>query len=144
MKKIALVLAASVVFSAPLGAAAQVVAAEPASAAGPAADWCPCTDFRFTAKTEKAKAVAEFFEARSDYKVAAGIGGMAVLFSMMSRSSEGINEAQRALGDATDKLLRARDRAAKLHGLTVSGDDPKASVFVTLKKGEDYVMSDAR
>jgi hypothetical protein len=138
MKKLALLLLSSGMLAAPVLAAAQAVAASPAAAP----DTCPCTDYRFVPKTEKAKAVAAFWDARDEFKVAAGFGSMALLFSMMSNPpGEGLEDAKRALGDATDKLLKARARAVALHGLTVSGDAPKAPVVVTLKKGEDYELT---
>jgi hypothetical protein len=139
MKKVSLVLLALALFagSAPPPIAAQAAAAPDAAVP----DKCPCADYRFVAKTEKAKAVAAFWEARREYKIASGLGSMALMFTMFSRRPTAeLNGAQREMGEAGDELLKARNRAVELHGLTVQGDGPEAPVLVKLQNGVDYEL----
>lgn len=135
MKNIALLALVLGLFSAPMTAAAQVAAA-------PAPNTCPCSDFRFVAKSDKAKAVAAYWEARGKYHVASGLGTMVVMFTALTRQpTNALNDAERSFGEAQDELMSARARAEKLGGLKVLGDrGPDAKVVVALKKGVDYEL----
>ena len=114
-------LLAAALFSAPLRSAAQVAAPSPYT--------CPCTDYRFAPKTEKAKAVAAFWQARRKYQVSGSVGAMAMIFTeIVGRPTNEFNDA----------------RAASLGGLTVRGRDEEAPVVVTLKEGVDYELKGPR
>jgi hypothetical protein len=128
-------------------AAAQVVAAPAGAPTPPAAapakkaeETCPCSDYRFVAKTEKAKAVAAYWDARRQEKISAGLGGLALVFARMAGDARAMDEAQRAYSQAYDKMLAARDKARDLGGLTVEGSGADARVTITLKKGVDYTL----
>ena len=137
MKNLASFALASLLFASPMGTFAQVAAAP---------DTCPCTDFRFVAKTDKAKAVATFWESRSKYHVASGLGTMALLFTAMThQGANTLGDAERSFSEAQDELLRARGKAEKLGGLKVLGDaSPDAKVVISLKKSEDYDLKEPR
>ena len=152
MKKIALVVLASGLLSAPPRAAAQATAASavPAAPAAPAAspavapDTCPCADYRFAPKTDKAKAVAAFWVARRRYKVASGFGSALFLFALGTGDSRAL-DVQRSMSLALHELLKARALAVQLEGLKVVGNGgPEASVVVSLKQGVDYDLPEPR
>jgi hypothetical protein len=133
MKRIASLALAAGMLASPLLAAAQVAAAP---------DVCPCSDYRFTPKTEKAKAVAAFWDARRKYKLSATVASMALFITVAARQpNRALSDSEQAMGQAEDDLLQSRGRAVALHGLTVGGDGgPDSPVVVTLVKGVDYAL----
>jgi hypothetical protein len=137
MKRISLLILAAALIASPLGAFAQV------AVVAPVPDTCPCSDYHFTPITEKAKAVAAFWDARRKYHFASGLGTMAVLFTAMTHQpTQALVDAQNSFAQAQNELLQTRARASALGGLKVQGDGGADSpVVVTLKKGADYEMN---
>lgn len=119
---------------------AQVVSSG-AKAPEKAEETCPCSDYRFVAKTDKAKAVVEYWDARRSVKTAGVVGTFALMAAALSgRPTQTLNEAEQALGEANGKMFDARAKAAKLGGLKVEGSGPDAKTTITLQKGVDYTL----
>jgi hypothetical protein len=118
-----------------------VVAQTAQPAAEKPKETCPCSNPSFVPKTEKAKAVLEYWEARGKTRVAGVIGTFALLGALLSqRPTQTLNEAGNALGQAQYDMEQARGKAQKLGGLKVEGAGEDARVTVTLEKGVDYTL----
>ncbi|MDE2491115.1 MAG: hypothetical protein KGM24_09720 [Elusimicrobia bacterium] len=136
-------------FAGPVAAQVAVVApAAPKAAPPPAAaqaaapkETCPCSDYRFAPKTDKARAVAAYWKAREKYKVAMDVGAFALIAAELAgRPTSTLRDAQDEIGRDESDMLAARDRAAKLGGLTVAGGGEDARVTITLVRGVDYSL----
>lgn len=102
---------------------------------------CPCSDYAFVPKTEKAKAVAAWWDARRKVRSASIVGTFALFGALLSHGqSNGINDASELVGQAESEMMAARDKAESLHGLESDSRDPDAIVRVTLLKGVDYTL----
>jgi hypothetical protein len=124
-----------------MGAPAVVHAQQTAQPPAKVKETCPCTNYRFVAKTEKAKAVAAYWDTRGKVHTASFIGTFAYLGAALSgRPTQTLNEAADALGQAEGEMSAARDKAARLGGLKVNGTGDDATVTVTLKEGVDYTL----
>lgn len=140
MKKLALVSLALLSGFAPVAVSAQTVSPS-ASAPKKIEETCPCSDYRFVAKTEKAKAVAEYWKAKRKVKSATWIGTFALFGAILSqRPTQTLNEAQDGLGQAEGEMESARSRAQSLGGLKVTGTGDDVQVTFTLQKGVDYTL----
>lgn len=102
---------------------------------------CVCDQSSFKPLTEKAKAVAEYWEARRYYKSASTVAGIAVLFAALDprSSGEALNAAQNTLNDAANKLYPLRMKAEQLGGIKLINGDDK-TVEIKLEKGVDYTL----
>jgi hypothetical protein len=139
MKNITLVALAVALALAPLQAFAQQTAAGTPPAKPE--QTCPCSDYAFVPKTEKAKAVAAWWDARRKLHSASIVGTFALFGALLSNGqSNGINEASELVGQAQSEMMTARDKAEKLHGLESDSRDPDAIVKVTLLKDVDYTI----
>ncbi|MFI5347367.1 MAG: hypothetical protein ACHQ51_13415 [Elusimicrobiota bacterium] len=106
-----------------------------------AKETCPCTNPRFEAITEKAKAVVVYWEARGKVKTAGVIGTFAYLGAALSgHPTQTLHEAADALGSAEGEMREAREKAARLGGLKVEGAGDDAKATITLKEGVDYTL----
>ncbi|MDE2143069.1 MAG: hypothetical protein KGJ84_11730 [Elusimicrobia bacterium] len=124
----------------PAAVRAQQTAA-PAPAPAKFKETCPCTDYRFVPKTEKAKAVVAYWDARGKVNTASFIGTFAYLGAALSgHPTQSLNDAAQALGQAQTEKLQARDQAERLGGLKVEGAGEDAKVTITLKEGVDYTL----
>lgn len=125
-----------------LGAAAR---AENAAEA-PLPNTCPCSSPRFAAKTEKARAVAEYWSARRSYETVNTVNGLALIFGVMAQSPKMIQDVQNANTglNAREEYLRARARAEDLGGLRVVSRGGKDLVYVQLEPGVDYELRSSR
>jgi len=102
---------------------------------------CPCSNYRFVAKTEKARAVVAYWEARRKVKSAGVVGTFALLGAALTgRPTQTLNEAEQALGQAQSEMYSARAHAAELGGLKVVGAGEDATSVITLEKGVDYTL----
>lgn len=140
MKIIALALAVLMSASA-LPLHAQVVAAPPGTPSAPVKPEpsCPCDHGNFKPLNDKARAVADYWTARRNYKVAGTIAGTAALFALLARDGGLLNEAQNSLSKASRELDAARSKALSLDGIKVTDGDDK-TVELKLKKGVDYTF----
>jgi hypothetical protein len=120
---------------------AQVVAPAPSPSAAPVKPepTCPCDNANFKPLNEKARAVAEYWDARRQYKIASSISVTAALFALMARDGGLMNEAQNSLSNADSKLHAARSKAVSLEGIKLTDGDDK-TVEIKLKKGVDYTL----
>jgi hypothetical protein len=123
-------------FSFPSGAAAQ---AAPSEKNAPVA--CPCSDFRFTPKTDRARAVQEYWHEREIYKASMSIGSSLTLVALLSMDARGLQVARQSLKEEP-KLTAARLKAVQLGGLKIRpGADVDHEVeAIFLIKGVDYEM----
>ncbi len=143
MKTISLLSLAALLAVAPMTASAQQGPA--ASSAAKPAQTCPCSDYRFVPKTDKAKAVGAWWEARRKYdanSVAGTVVGTIALFGVLAGgSAQGLEEVSDSMRRSEGELLSARDAAERLHGLEVTAREPAALVTVTLTAGVDYTFA---
>lgn len=102
---------------------------------------CPCSSDRFVAKTEKAKAVAAYWDARLKVKSAGVVGTFALLGAALTgRPTQTLNDAEMSLGRAQSEMYAARAEAERLGGLKVTGSGDGETVTITLDKGVDYTL----
>jgi hypothetical protein len=141
MKKISLALAVLMLASS-LPLRAQVVAgSRAATVAEPVKEaTCPCDQSNFKPLTDKARAVAEYWDARRRYKSASTVAGAVALFAIIARDGNAMNEAQNTLSAASTELHTARDKAVALDGIKVTDGDDK-TVELKLQKGVDYTLT---
>jgi hypothetical protein len=139
MKKIRAGLLAAVAAAAyPTAARAQSAPAHKASEPS-----CPCAENGFTPKTEKARAVQQYWQARRAYKIAGDLNGTIAIFALMAQDGRTVAAAQQSYDEAGEKMLTARQRAEELGGLTVKrGGGTVDTDVVTIKliPGVDYEM----
>lgn len=135
MRYLSAALAAFLLFSA-LPSRAQVEA-NPESKPEPK---CVCSAYNFKPLTEKAKAVAEYWDARREYKSASTVAGLAALFGVLARDGNALNAAQNTLDNAANKLSPLRMKAEQLGGIKLTNGDDK-TVEIKLEKGVDYVLT---
>lgn len=101
---------------------------------------CPCDSSNFKPLNDKARAAAEYWDARRKYGVAKTISTTAALFAILARDGGLMNEAQNSLSKASSDLHAARTKAVSLEAIKVSGDDDK-TVEILIKKGVDYTLT---
>jgi len=135
MKKTSLALAVLMLASS-LPLRAQVTAA-PEVVKAPS---CPCDSSNFKPLNDKARAVAEYWDARRRYKSTSAVAGAVALFAIIAGNGGAMNEAQAALSEAEHTLHVARAKAVALDGIKVTDGDDK-TVEVKLKEGVDYTLT---
>ncbi len=141
MKYTRLALAALLLSSAlPLSAQVQAVPSGPEKPVEKPEPKCVCDAYNFKPLTEKAKAVAAYWDARREYKSASTVAGIAALFGVLARDGNALNAAQDTLNKAENKLYPLRMRAEQLGGIKVTNGDDK-TVEVKLEKGVDYTLT---
>ncbi len=144
MKYIHVALAGLLLSSAlPLRAQVQ---AEPSGPSGPVKPAekpepkCVCDQSSFKPLTEKAKAVAAYWEARREYNSASTVAGIATLFGVLARDGGALQAAQNTLDNAANKLYPLRMKAEQLGGIKLTNGDDK-TVEIKLEKGVDYTLT---
>lgn len=130
-----------------LAGAVRAFAAPAAQARATEPDTCPCTRTGFVAQTDKARAAAAFWEARSHRRVARTASSLVLLGSLLSG-----NLNNPTLGDAVDADNRADARydAARAQALQAgavrfaANAQGEEEVYVLLEAGKDYIIQDGR
>jgi hypothetical protein len=141
MKYTRLALAGLMLASAlPLHAQVQRAQAGPATPVEKPEPKCVCDQASFKPLTEKARAVAAYWEARREYKSASTVAGIAALYAILAHDGGTMNEAQNTLSNAEQKLYPLRMKAEQLGGIKLTGGDDK-TVEIKLEKGVDYTLA---
>lgn len=138
MKIIALVVAFATL-CAPLHAEPVSAPNAPEAPAEKPKPTCVCDQLGFKAITPKAVAVSDYWAARRKTKTASVIGGLGLLFSLATRSAQGVNDSAQLYDDARREMWAAKSKAEALGALVVRGDDlDGGDIEIKLTKGVDY------
>lgn len=137
MHPLRVVLAASLLAAA-LPLRAQNAAPKPAAPAQPALH-CPCDAYGFEPLNDKARAAAEFWDARRDYRVASAVASGFFLLALAVRDLKTLNESDQAYHQAQVAFSVAVDKALRVGAIKRTGPDARHDVEFLIKPGVDYI-----